>query len=70
VIENPVAAATAKELKVGDIASRTKAATSIMPRGLLDRLSRDEVLDLLAYVRAAGDARHRLFGAAHDHHKH
>ncbi|HYH67993.1 MAG TPA: discoidin domain-containing protein, partial [Urbifossiella sp.] len=70
VIENPVAAATAKELKVADIASRTKAATSIMPRGLLDRLSRDEVLDLIAYVRAAGDARHRLFGAGHDHHKH
>jgi putative heme-binding domain-containing protein len=68
VIENPVAAATAKELKVGDIASRTKATTSIMPRGLLDRLSRDEVLDLLAYVRAAGDARHRLFGGGHDHH--
>ena len=68
VIENPVAAALAKDLKVADIASRTKAATSIMPRGLLDRLSRDEVLDLLAYVRAAGDARHRLFGAGHDHH--
>ncbi|QDU19374.1 PVC-type heme-binding CxxCH protein [Urbifossiella limnaea] len=68
VIENPLAAATAKELKLADVASRTKAATSMMPRGLLDRLSRDEVLDLLAYVRAAGDARHRLFGAGHDHH--
>ena len=68
VIENPVAATVTKDVKLADIASRTKAATSIMPRGLLDRLSRDEVLDLLAYVRAAGDARHRLFGAGGHHH--
>ncbi|MBN9522139.1 c-type cytochrome, partial [bacterium] len=68
VIENPLAAATPKEVRTADIAGRTKGTTSIMPRGLLDRLSRDEVLDLLAYVRAAGDARHRLFQGGHDHH--
>jgi putative heme-binding domain-containing protein len=70
VIENPLAAATPKELRDRDIASRTKATTSLMPRGLLDRLSRDEVLDLLAYIRSGGDARHRLFAGGHDHHKH
>jgi putative heme-binding domain-containing protein len=70
VIENPLAAATPKELKAADITTRTKATTSIMPRGLLDRLSRDEVLDLIAYVRSGADARHRLFQGGHDHHKH
>jgi putative heme-binding domain-containing protein len=70
VIENPLAAATPKELKAADIAGRTRATTSMMSRGLLDRLSRDEVLDLIAYVRSGADARHRLFQSGHDHHRH
>jgi hypothetical protein len=35
-----------------------------MPKGLLDKLSRDEILDLIAYVLARGDANHRLFYSA------
>lgn len=35
--------------------------TSPMPAGLLNLLTKDEVLDLLAYVLSGGDARHELF---------
>lgn len=70
VIENLLAAATPKKLNAADVAGRTRATTSMMPRGLLDRPSRAEVLDLIAYVRSGADARHRLFQSGHDHHRH
>jgi len=35
--------------------------TSQMPEGLLDTLSKEEILDLLAYLRSGGDPDHELF---------
>jgi putative heme-binding domain-containing protein len=67
VIENPLAKATPVVIRKSDVADRQKSPTSIMPRGLLDRLTREEVLDLLAYVIARGDPGHRLFRDGHDH---
>jgi hypothetical protein len=32
-----------------------------MPQGLLDTLSKEEVLDLIAYMEAMGNAQHRNF---------
>jgi putative heme-binding domain-containing protein len=34
---------------------------SLMPAGLLDRLTRDDVLDLMAYIASGGDATHPSF---------
>jgi putative heme-binding domain-containing protein len=70
VIENPLAKAEPLLLKVGDIESRTKSPKSIMPVGLLDKLTKEEILDLVAYVASKGDAKHALFQGAHDHHDH
>ena len=68
IVENPLAKTPPIELKRNEIDSRTKLKTSIMPKGLLDKLSRDEILDLLAYVAARGDKNHPLFrGSSHDH---
>ena|GEM_PF-1479786 len=67
VIENPVASAKPIELKATDIAQRTKAKTSMMSKGLLDKLSRDEVLDLLAYVWGRADPKSKFFAGGHDH---
>ena len=40
-----------------------------MPKGLLDKLTRDEILDLVAYIAARGKKDHPLFQAgAHGHH--
>jgi putative heme-binding domain-containing protein len=68
VIENPLAKTAAVIIKKSDIDTRTKSKTSIMPKGLLDKLTREEVLDLIAYIAAKGDANHALFhGGGHEH---
>jgi putative heme-binding domain-containing protein len=67
VNENPVASAKPIELKATDIAQRAKAKTSMMSKGLLDKLSRDEVLDLLAYVWGRADPKSKFFAGGHDH---
>jgi putative heme-binding domain-containing protein len=65
VVENPLVKADPILLKKSDIAERAKSATSIMPKGLLDKLTREEILDLIAYVVAAGDPKHALFQGGH-----
>jgi putative heme-binding domain-containing protein len=72
VIENPLAKTAPVILKKSDIDTRTKSTTSIMPKGLLDKLTREEILDLVAYIAAKGDANHPLFkGGGHEHkHEH
>jgi putative heme-binding domain-containing protein len=65
VIENPLASARPLELKATAIVERKKVATSIMPKGLLDKLTKDEILDLLAYVWGKADPKAKYFG---DHH--
>ncbi|WP_439627918.1 PVC-type heme-binding CxxCH protein [Gemmata sp.] len=67
VIENPLASTKPLELKASQIVERKKLTTSIMPKGLLDKLTRDEILDLLAYVWGKADPAAKYFG---DHHKH
>jgi putative heme-binding domain-containing protein len=71
VIVNPLASTKPVELKVAKIEKRTKSPTSLMPKGLLDKLTREEVLDLLAYVVSGANARHKVFQGGHEHgHKH
>jgi putative heme-binding domain-containing protein len=67
VIENPLAKAEPVILKKSDIAERTKSTTSVMPKGLLDKLTREEILDLVAYVAAKGDPKHKVFQGEHEH---
>jgi len=68
VIENPLAKAQPVVLPKPEIEERVKSPTSIMPKGLLDKLTREEILDLIAYVTAGGDPHHKLFqGAGHEH---
>ena len=40
--------------------------TSPMPAGLFNRMTKDEVLNLLAYVLSGGDAQHEYFGTTGD----
>ena len=68
VIENPLAKAEPVVIKKKDIADRKPSKTSIMPKGLLDKLTREEILDLVAYVLAKGDAKHALYSGGHHHH--
>jgi putative heme-binding domain-containing protein len=67
VIENPLASTKPLEIKETDIAEKKKAATSPMPKGLLDKLTRDEILDLVAYVWGRADPKSKFFEGGHDH---
>jgi putative heme-binding domain-containing protein len=67
IIENPLLKAEPIVLKPADIVERQKSATSVMPKGLFDKLTLDEILDLLAYVAARGDPKSPLFQGGHDH---
>jgi putative heme-binding domain-containing protein len=67
VIENPLASTKPLEIKEADIAEQKKAPTSLMSKGLLDKLTREEILDLLAYVWGRADPKSKLFGGGHDH---
>ncbi|MCH7729791.1 MAG: c-type cytochrome [Planctomycetes bacterium] len=44
-----------------DVESHSKSRVSRMPEGLLNTFSKEEILDLLAYLQSAGNARHPLF---------
>lgn len=69
VVENPLARSEPRILKVDEIEERQKSDVSIMPQGLLDKLTRDEILDLIAYITARGREDHPLFhGAGHHGH--
>jgi putative heme-binding domain-containing protein len=71
IIENPLASASPTVIRRGDIVDRQRSKTSMMPKGLLDKLTRDEILDLVAYVVAGGRQDHGAFRAnPHDHHAH
>jgi putative heme-binding domain-containing protein len=67
VIENPLAKAEPTELAPSDIEERVKSTSSIMPKGLLEKLSREEILDLIAYVLARGNPADPLFQNADAH---
>ncbi|MFP6737467.1 MAG: c-type cytochrome, partial [Planctomycetota bacterium] len=66
VIVNPLAKAAPAVVDKSAIVARRKLPNSIMPEGLLNRLSREEIIDLIAYVLSGGDAGSKLFKA----HKH
>ena len=72
LIENPLVKAEPIILKKDEIMSRKLSPISVMPKGLLDKLSKEEVLDLVAYLAARGDKKSPLFGKAegHEHHGH
>ena len=67
LIENPLAKTEPVLLDRADIDERAKSPSSIMPKGLLDKLTREEILDLIAYIMARGDARAPVFRGEHDH---
>ncbi len=61
VIENPLAKTKAIVIQKDAIEDRKKLAKSIMPVGLASRLTREEILDLIAYVFTSGDAKNKIF---------
>jgi putative heme-binding domain-containing protein len=68
VIENPLTKAEPVTFKRSEVDVQDKVAVSIMPKGLLDKLTRDEILDLIAFIASRGDKKSPLFqDAGHEH---
>ncbi len=57
---NPLSNETVK-LKKSDIAKQRPARLSLMPEGLVDTLSEEEILDMIAYLRSAGNKDDKAF---------
>lgn len=68
VLIDPLAKAPPITVKKSDIDERVKSPLSIMPKGLLNKLTQEEILDLIAYVYAKGDKKNMLF-MDHNHGK-
>ena len=60
VRESPLWPATTTVLK-RDVRQRHRSAVSPMPDGLLDALTREQILDLVAYLRSAGNPQDEAF---------
>ena len=67
VATDPLGKAPPIAIKKSDIEARAPSPISLMPKGLLDRLTREEILDLVAYVYARGNAKHKMYDAGHQH---
>jgi len=61
IVVDPVANAKPTVLQKDEIEVQRKSEVSIMPKGLLSKLSEEEILDLLAYVVSQGNQKHPLF---------
>lgn len=61
VAANPTSPQEIKEIRNADIESRQVSPISLMPVGLINRMNREEVLDLIAYILSAGDPKHSMF---------
>jgi putative heme-binding domain-containing protein len=66
LIDNPSAPDKITTIAKSDIEERTPSEVSIMPKGVLNKLTREEIFDLLAYVLGGGDKKNALF-KGHEH---
>jgi putative heme-binding domain-containing protein len=58
---NPLSMET-MEIAKKDVKGRSVSKVSMMPQGLVDHFSKEEILDLIAYLRSGGDAKDKAFG--------
>jgi hypothetical protein len=49
------------EIRKADIEQQAPSKVSEMPQGLINVLTQEEILDLIAYLRSAGDAADKAF---------
>ena len=61
IVANPLNPNEVKKVLRSNIDERLEQTRSIMPDGLLNTLSADEIADLLAYVRSGGDPHNPIF---------
>ena len=68
LIDNPATPEKITTIPKTEIEARTPSEVSIMPKGVLNKLTREEIFDLLAFVLGGGDKKNALF-EEHEHGK-
>ncbi|WP_437228904.1 PVC-type heme-binding CxxCH protein [Planctomicrobium sp. SH661] len=68
VVTNPLAPDKPTVIKKADIEERSVSKVSLMPQGVLNKLTEEEIFDLIAYVYAKGNKDHDLFKGHAGHH--
>ncbi|MCB0835788.1 MAG: c-type cytochrome [Bacteroidetes bacterium] len=61
ISSNPFAPEQTEKVNANEIASRENSALSPMPMGLLNALNAEEVIDLISYLEANGNADHQIY---------
>ena len=61
VLVDPLAKGEPAVLDLSEIEVRKKSTISIMPQGMLNKLTQEEILDLVGYIYAKGDKKHEIF---------
>ena len=61
VVIDPIANPEPRKLKKAEVFDRSKVTVSTMPKGLLNKFSEEEILDIISYVLSKGDKDHKLF---------
>ncbi len=67
IIENPLTNTKPILIPKASVDEKQKSPVSLMPKGLLDKLTKEEILDLMAYIKSKGDAKDPLFQGGHHH---
>ena len=67
IVIDPLAKDKATVILKDEVEAFKKSKLSLMPKGLMNKLTREEILDLIAYVFAKGDQKHMLFKEHHNH---
>jgi putative heme-binding domain-containing protein len=71
VMVDPLAKGDPTVLDKEEIVGQKVSSVSTMPQGLLNKLTKEEILDLMAYVLARGDKKHPAYqGHEHGDHNH
>ncbi len=61
IVIDPLAKGKPTVIKKDEVEDQQKSPVSLMPAGLLNRLTREEILDLIGFVYAGGDKKHKLY---------
>ena len=67
IVIDPLAKDQLTVLSQNEIDARKKSKLSQMPEGMIDKLSREEIIDLIAYVLSNANPQHKMFEGGHDH---
>ncbi len=65
LVENPLIKPEPILIKRNDVAARVRSKVSIMPKGLLDKLTREELLDLVSFIASRNNKDAAIFKGGH-----